>query len=85
VSQIQTKVGNNWNAPVNMTTGWSCEIMVEQDRLGDVLNVRTKKCSGSEAFKNTVERAVRKASPLPIAPNNDVFEKKLTFIFKPDI
>ncbi|VAW57332.1 hypothetical protein MNBD_GAMMA07-1226 [hydrothermal vent metagenome] len=85
VSQIQKKVEINWNAPSNMTTGWSCEIMVEQNRLGDVQNVRTKKCSGSEAFKNTVERAVRKASPLPIAPNNDLFEKKLTFIFKPDV
>ncbi len=85
VYQIQKKVEINWNAPVSMTTGWSCEIMVEQNRLGDVQNVRMKKCTGSEAFKNTVERAVRKASPLPIAPNNDLFEKKLTFIFKPDV
>jgi len=85
INNIQRKVANNWNAPASMTAGWSCEIMVEQNRFGDVLNVLTKQCSGSEAFKSTVERAVRKASPLPEAPNNDVFEKKLNFIFRPDV
>ncbi len=85
ISQIQRKVAMNWNAPASMTAGWSCEIMVEQNRFGEVLNVKTKQCSGSEAFKSTVERAVKKASPLPEAPNNDVFEKKLNFIFEPDV
>ena len=85
VYQIQKKVELNWNAPASMTKGWSCEIMVEQNRFGEVLNVLTKQCSGSEAFKSTVERAVRKASPLPEAPNNDVFEKKLNFTFRPDV
>ncbi|MCW8935273.1 MAG: cell envelope integrity protein TolA [Gammaproteobacteria bacterium] len=85
IYQIQKKVEMNWNAPASMTAGWSCEIMVEQNRFGEVLNVRIKQCSGSEAFKSTVERAVRKASPLPEAPNNDVFEKKLNFIFRPDV
>lgn len=82
---IQRKVEANWLAPINMTAGWSCEIMVEQDRFGEVLNVQMKQCNGSDAFKSTVERAVRKASPLPEAPNNDVFERKLNFIFRPDV
>ena len=85
IYQIQRKVESNWNAPASMTSGWSCEIMVEQNRFGEVQSVRTKQCSGSEAFKSTVERAVQKASPLPEAPNNDVFEKKLNFIFRPDV
>ena len=82
---IQRKVEINWNAPASMTKGWSCEIMVEQNRFGEVKMVKTKQCSGSDAFISTVERAVRKASPLPEAPNNDVFEKKLNFIFTPEI
>lgn len=85
IAQIQRKVEQNWNAPDNMTAGWSCEIMVEQNRFGDVQSVQMKQCTGSEAFKSTVERAVRKSSPLPEAPNNDVFEKKLNFIFRPDV
>jgi len=85
VYQIQKKVEANWNAPASMTAGWSCEIMVEQNRFGEVQNVQMKKCAGSDAFKSTVERAVRKASPLPEAPNNDVFEKRLEFIFRPDV
>ncbi len=85
IAQIQRKVEKNWNAPAAMTAGWSCEIMVEQNRFGDVQSVEMKQCTGSDAFKSTVERAVRKASPLPEAPNNDIFEKRLNFIFRPDI
>jgi colicin import membrane protein len=59
--------------------------MVVQDRFGEVLNVQMKQCNGSDAFKSTVERAVRKASPLPEAPNNDVFDRKIEFSFRPDI
>lgn len=85
IAQIQRKVEQNWNAPASMVSGWSCEVMVEQNRFGDVQSVQMKQCTGSDAFKSTVERAVRKASPLPEAPNNDVFEKKLNFIFRPDV
>ncbi|HEY9200319.1 MAG TPA: cell envelope integrity protein TolA [Gammaproteobacteria bacterium] len=82
---IKRKVQDNWQQPVNMTAGWSCVVLVEQDRFGEVLNVQLKQCNGSEAFKSTVERAVRKASPLPEAPNNDVFDRKIEFIFRPDV
>jgi len=85
VYQIQRKVEVNWNAPASMTKGWSCEVLVVQNRFGEVQNVQMKKCTGSEAFKSTVERAVRKASPLPEAPNNDIFEKKLNFVFRPEV
>ena len=85
VYQIQRKVEVNWNAPANMTKGWSCEVLVVQNRFGEVQNVQMKQCTGSEAFKSTVERAVRKASPLPEAPNNDIFEKKLNFVFRPEV
>ena len=85
VYQIQRKVEINWNAPASMTKGWSCEVLVMQNRFGEVQNVQMKKCTGSEAFKSTVERAVRKASPLPEAPNNDIFEKKLNFVFRPEV
>lgn len=85
IAMIQRKVEQNWNAPANMTSGWSCEIMVEQNRFGDVQSVQMKQCTGSDAFKSTVERAVRKASPLPEAPNNDIFEKRLNFIFRPEV
>lgn len=85
IYSIQRKVQANWQPPINMTAGWSCEIMVEQDRFGEVLNVQMKQCNGSDAFRSTVERAVRKASPLPEAPNNDVFDRKIEFSFRPDV
>jgi len=84
-AQIERKVEMNWNAPASMRAGWSCELMIEQNRFGEVLNVRINQCSGSEAFKSTVERAARKASPLPEAPNNDVFDKKIKIVFRPEV
>jgi colicin import membrane protein len=83
--QIQRKIVVNWIPPASMTKGWSCEVHVEQNRFGELKNVQMKKCTGSEAFKSTLERAVRKASPLPEAPNNDIFEKKLNFVFTPEL
>jgi len=85
IYQIQKKVEINWNAPANMTSGWSCEIMVEQNRFGEVQSVHTKQCTGNEAFRTSVERAVQKASPLPEAPNNDVFDKRVNFAFTPKV
>ncbi|MCW9013233.1 MAG: cell envelope integrity protein TolA [Gammaproteobacteria bacterium] len=84
VLSIQQKVERQWQTPLNMVAGWSCEVMVQQNRFGDVLQVQMLKCSGNEAFKSSVERAVRKASPLPEPPSNDVFDKKLQFTFRPN-
>jgi hypothetical protein len=47
--------------------------------------VRVKSCQGeaSEAYKRSVELAVRRASPLPRAPSDEVFKEEIIFIFKP--
>ena len=82
---IEQQVARNWLPPANMTKGWFCEVMVMQNRLGDITQVQMLKCSGSDAFKSTVERAVRKASPLPSPPSPDVFDQKLQFTFRPEI
>lgn len=83
VLSIQRQVERNWITPPSMTAGWSCDVLVHQSRFGDVLQVQMLKCNGNDAFKRSVETAVRKASPFPEPPANDVFDKKLQFTFKP--
>ncbi len=85
VKLIQQKVARNWLPPASMTKGWSCEVMVQQNILGEVTQVKMLRCTGSAAFKSTVERAVKKASPLPPAPDAKVFERRIQFIFDPKI
>jgi len=85
VKLIEQKIERNWTPPASMTKGWSCVVNVQQNVLGDVTDVRMVNCSGSGAFKDTVERAVRKASPLPAPPDPKVFEKKVRITFRPNV
>ena len=58
-------------------------MIVTQTMMGDVIDVRLQSCSSDNAFQRSVERAVRKASPLPLPPNPDVFDREINFTFKP--
>ena len=59
------------------------EVIVTQTSLGDVIDVILKKCVDDLAFQRSIERAVRKASPLPPPPNPEVFDREIHFTFKP--
>ena len=66
---------------------WTAEIYVVQDRDGtvlavDVRNANVGSSSEGESFMDSIRRAVYKSSPLPVAPDEAVFDKELYFIFK---
>ena len=81
--KIAQKVENSWLRPATNSEGFSCGVRVTQTMTGDVIDVRLQSCVGDNAFKRSVERAVRKASPLPLPPNPDVFDRVIEFTFKP--
>ncbi|MDH5473840.1 MAG: cell envelope integrity protein TolA [Gammaproteobacteria bacterium] len=85
IKSIEQKVARNWLPPVKMQPGWSCEVSVKQNPLGEVTSVKMLNCTGSSAFNSTVERAVKKASPLPLPPDPQVFEANIQFTFRPDV
>ena len=80
---IAQKVEDSWLRPAVNTEGQSCDVIVTQTMMGDVIDVRLQSCSSDNAFQRSVERAVRKASPLPLPPNPDVFDREINFTFKP--
>jgi SH3 domain protein len=85
INNIQAKVKSNWNFP-GVKPGWFIKVLVTQNKEGKVLSVHfdENNVGNSEiakAFKNSVERAVYKASPLPISPDASVFDKNIMFIF----
>jgi colicin import membrane protein len=83
VLQIAQKVENNWLRPATNIEGFSCDVIVKQTMTGDVIDVKLQSCANDNAFQRSVERAVRKASPLPLPPNPDVFDREIYFTFKP--
>ena len=82
---IQKQVANNWIEPGNMKSNYSCVVFVRMMPTGDVLQVKTKKCTGDSIFKRSVEDAVRKAAPLPLPPNKSLFKhfREIEFEYKP--
>jgi len=80
---IKQKVNNNWLRPATTATGQSCDVSVTQTMRGDVIDVQLQSCTADNAFQRSVERAVRKASPLPPPPDPELFDRQIDFTFKP--
>ena len=87
VADISAKVKSNWRYQ-GAEDDWWCEVYVLQKRNGEVLAVDVDRCQNlgantgkSQTFKNSLERAVYKSSPLPSAPNDSVFNEEIKFVF----
>ncbi len=82
--QIKTKVENKWLEPPAARPGMSCTVRIRLSPGGDVLVVATVKSSGDPIFDRSVEKAVQKASPLPLPPDPTILPgfPELNFNFK---
>ena len=86
VNNIAARVRYYWRYQ-GAEDDWSCSVYVLQDRNGQVLALEIRDCDiGSSAkadnFKDSIERAVYKASPLPSAPDEAVFDEEIMFRFR---
>jgi colicin import membrane protein len=52
---------------------------------GNPLNVKLKRSSGNTAYDSAVERAIQKAKPLPLPPDQTLFRhfRELNLAFRP--
>jgi len=79
---IKDRVRSNWLEPQNMRKGATCEVDVYQLPSGDVRSVKVSSCTGNDdVLRRSVETAVLKSSPLPMAPDPGVFDTHIHFIF----
>jgi colicin import membrane protein len=87
IRAIQSKIERNWNPPLSAKHGLECVVNVVQLPTGDVYDAKVdaSHCNGDEAVQLSIEAAVKKASPLPKAPSQAVFERNLVVTFKPSI
>ena len=85
VNNIAARVKTFWRYQ-GAEDDWSCNVYVQQDENGVVEAVNIQNCNlddseKARAFKNSIERAIYKASPLPSAPDEEVFTKEILFEF----
>jgi colicin import membrane protein len=81
---IMQKIMRNWARPPSAQPGVECIVNVRLMPSGDVINVTIESCNGDEAVRRSVEAAVYKASPLPVAPDPRLFKRDLQIGFKPE-
>jgi colicin import membrane protein len=82
---ISQKIQRAWAMPASVTEDTECVVMVRQTRTGDVISANIVRCNGDDAVKRSVEAAVMRASPLPEAPNSDLFRAELRITLRPDM
>ena len=93
VESVITKINTYWRYS-GARSDWSCYVFITQDRNGNVNTVEVDNCGDSimnidanpklNSFKNSIERAVYKASPFPLALSENVFSEQIIFEFRVD-
>jgi len=86
VRQIAKKVKSQWRYQ-GAQDNWGCDVAILQDADGEVQSVSVQSCNVTylakkKAFKDAIERAVYKASPLPKPPTESVFDSEILLHFK---
>ncbi|MEE4185250.1 MAG: cell envelope integrity protein TolA [Gammaproteobacteria bacterium] len=85
VSLIQQQVQQRWVQPASAVVGIECTVSVRQLPSGEVVEARVTRCNGDETVRRSVENAVYAASPLPLPRDRLLFDRNLTFTFKPEV
>ena len=86
VNQIASRVKEKWRYQ-GAKDHWGCDVYILQDLNGKVESVNLQSCNvdnnaKARSFKDAIERAVYKASPLPHAPDKSVFDREILFHFR---
>ena len=83
-SLIAAKITREWSPPPTAKVGIDCMLNVTQVPGGEVTEVSIGQCNGDQAVRESIERAVYRASPLPPPPDPSLFDRNLKIEFKPD-
>ena len=82
---IKQKVERNWIQPPGEIAGLNCVVRVRIMPGGDVIDAQVIQSSGNAVFDRSVERATRKAAPLPLPDDPRLASdfRILEFVFRP--
>jgi colicin import membrane protein len=81
---IIQKIERNWRQPLESGNMPDCRLKVLQGPGGIILDVSFGTCTGgSPTYRDSIEKAVYKAEPLPKPGDPSLFERELDILFKP--
>jgi colicin import membrane protein len=82
---ITLKIERNWSKPLSAPPDLECELRVTQTLTGLVIDAQLGQCNGDAAVKESIVRAVMKASPLPMPDPPLKVERNLNVTFRPSL
>jgi colicin import membrane protein len=82
-ARIRAKIRSNIVVPDGIVGNPEAVFDVVQLPTGEVISVKLRKSSGFQAYDDAVERAIRKASPLPKPQSGNLFQRELKLTFRP--
>lgn len=85
ISSITAKVKDSWRTPARISPAAQCDLKITQSPGGNITSVKVLNCNkdATKQFKQAAEKAVYRAEPLPAPPVKELFEREITFEFKP--
>ena len=82
---IKDAITRQWTRPESIPLGVPCQVRIRQIPGGEVIDVQVSAgCPYDQLGKRSLEAAVFKASPLPYAGFEDVFNRDVTLTFRPE-
>ena len=79
---IKAKIENNWLIPHDTKHDKICTAIVNQLPSGKVTSVKIHGCKGDSIYIDSLINAVWKSSPLPVAPDIEVFQDIIVLQFE---
>lgn len=83
IDLIRSSIRQKIIPPPNLQGNPDVAFEVIQIPGGEVISIKLVRASGNAAWDDAVERAIRKASPLPRPPKPELFDRKLDLSFRP--
>ena len=82
---IQNAVTENWLRPDSAQVGLRCKLRIVQIPGGDVIGVQLMNpCNADPLTRDSIEQAVKRASPLPYKGYEKAFQRQIDFNFPYD-
>ena len=82
---VKDAITRQWIRPESIPIGVPCQVRIRQIPGGEVVDVQVSAgCPYDDLGKQSLERAVMKASPLPYAGFEDVFSRDVILTFRPE-
>lgn len=82
VEAVHAAIMRAWVQPVSASDGLHCPVDIEQEDGGHVVQASFgNDCNADAATREALQRAVRRASPLPYAGFERVFQRRIHLVF----